>query len=122
MRRERPAGASTQCLAFRKADFQGQFVDLLLLMPVFWLMVGSPGHPPAHALLSPDRDRKRGWTPAGQTHAYPLLHTSPSPPPNSVFTECSAPHVVWEGYEHCVYAVRLQAEVCEAAVFVCARV
>lgn len=46
------------------------------------------------------------------------------PPPPCPHTpslqECSTPHAVWEGYQYCVYAVRLQAEVCEAAVFVCA--
>lgn len=99
----------------------GPVMDLFRLMPV-WLLVGSPRTPSSPPTPSPDRDRKPGWTPAGQTHACPLLHTSPSPPPNSLFTECSTPQVVWEGSEHCVYAVRLQAEVCEAAVFVCARV
>lgn len=49
------------------------------------------------------------------------LYTS-SLPTTQPFTERPTPPAVWEGYVECVYVVRPQAEVCEAAMFVCAQV
>ena len=48
------------------------------------------------------------------------FYIPPLSPPNRLFTERSSPPVVWEGYEQCMYVVRLQAEVCEVSLFVCA--
>lgn len=82
----------------------GQLTGLLWLMPVFWLLESFPGWTPSqptHPFLR-HRDRKPRWTPDGQTHAYPLLHTS-SLSTEEPFTECSTPPVVWEGCAVCAF-------------------
>lgn len=97
-----PQGASTQCLTFRKAEFQGQFMDLFRLMPVFWLLVGSPGTPSSPPTPFP-RQRQKTRVDTSWTDNMPSpFFIRPPTPPNSLFTECSTAHVVWEGYEHCV--------------------
>lgn len=104
MRREGPAGGQHWVFDLQEGRVSGP-VSRSVQADASFLASGELSWDtlqPTHPFPS---QRQKTWMDTSWTDTClsPFTYLPLLPPPNSLFTECSTPLVVWEGYEQCVY-------------------